>query len=214
MTILAKKDQIEEITKINNLRERKALDNEYHHNIEIDVIKSICHRKNNKIMKKYLLRVQSQALQIWYQRLLETKLSQERLKKIFQSMINRLLGEGFARYKLVYLKFKQHQKNLKKSILIRQVLENKSKRTIFNAYCAYIQNFKKAKFIVTILMGKLDIWQKKKAVKTWIENGNIKVLSRLNLQILSNISDIESKNKFLGLQDSENQGKLKEVESH
>jgi hypothetical protein len=57
MTILAKKDTINQITKINSKREREALENDYHHNIEIDVLKSISHRKNNKILRKYLLRI-------------------------------------------------------------------------------------------------------------------------------------------------------------
>lgn len=176
MTILAKKDKISEISKINSQKEREALENDYRHNIEMDVLKSICHRKNNKVLRKYLMRVQNQALQIWYQRLLETKKCQSMQKRIFQNMMNRLIGESFGRYKNVYLKFKQHQKNLKKSVLIRQVLENKSKRTIFDAYCGYIQNFKKAKFIMMILMGKLDIWQKRKTFRVWIENGNVKVM--------------------------------------
>jgi len=27
-----------------------------------------------------------------------------------------------------------------------------------------------------ILMGKLDIWQKRKTFRVWIENGNVKVM--------------------------------------
>jgi hypothetical protein len=53
-----------------------------------------------------------------------------------------------------------------------------------------------------ILMGKLEIWQKKKIFKTWIENGNIKVIHSLNLKVLSNIAEIEDKNKFLGIKDA------------
>ena len=52
-----------------------------------------------------------------------------------------------------------------------------------------------------ILMGKVEIWQKKKVFKTWIENGNIMVLNSLNLKVLSNIAEIEDKNKFLGIKD-------------
>jgi hypothetical protein len=58
MTILAKKDKISEISKINSQKEREALENEYRHNLEMDVLKSICHRKNNKVLRKYLMRVQ------------------------------------------------------------------------------------------------------------------------------------------------------------
>ena len=66
MTILAKKEKISEISKLNAISERETLENEYQHNIEIDVLRSISHRKNNKILRKYLLRVQYQALQVWY----------------------------------------------------------------------------------------------------------------------------------------------------
>ena len=65
-----------------------------------------------------------------------------------------------------------------------------------------------------ILMGKVEIWQKKKVFKTWIENGNIMVLNSLNLKVLSNIAEIEDKNKFLGIKDQQHQSKLKEVETY
>ena len=57
MTILAKKDTIGQITKVNSQREREALENDQVHNVEIGVLKSISHRKNNKILRKYLLRI-------------------------------------------------------------------------------------------------------------------------------------------------------------
>jgi hypothetical protein len=128
-------------------------------------------------------------------------------------MFKRLLTESFGKYKTVYLKSKQHEKNLKKSQVIRQVLETKTLRKIFDAYCGYIQNFKKSKTFMFIILGRLDTLEKKKTFRTWIENGNVKVMHKLNKQIIENIHVIDTKNKVIGLKESENQSILKEVET-
>lgn len=65
-----------------------------------------------------------------------------------------------------------------------------------------------------ILIGKVDIWQKRKTFRVWIENGNVKVMQSLNSKILKNVADIDDKNKILGLKDAENQAQLQELDAY
>lgn len=65
-----------------------------------------------------------------------------------------------------------------------------------------------------ILIGKVDIWQKRKTFRVWIENGNVKVMQSLNSKILKNVADIDDKNKILGLKDAENQAKMQELDAY
>lgn len=55
-----------------------------------------------------------------------------------------------------------------------------------------------------VIVGRLDIWQKKRTFRTWIENGNIKVMFKLNRQIMSGVEIVDQKNKVIGMQETEN----------
>ena len=56
MSILIKEKNILSMNKLNSDYERNSLENEYKINIDLEVLKSIASRKNNKLLRKFLLR--------------------------------------------------------------------------------------------------------------------------------------------------------------
>ena len=94
-------------------------------------------------------------------------------------MRKRLLIQAFTIYKTIYMKSKQHDRNVSSSEYFQDTLQKRLLRRTFNAYCCYLKNFQDGKKAMKRIMLKIDQWSKKRAIKTWRVNGDAKRMDEL-----------------------------------
>ena len=91
----------------------------------------------------------------------------ERKSSIHSKMRKRLLRDSFGRYKVFYLKCKQHDRNLVSAGHLTYVFNVRTMRSCFNAYCAFVHKQRRAKNYVGRILIRMDLWMKRRAIITW-----------------------------------------------
>ena len=71
-------------------------------------------------------------------------------------------------------------------------------RKHFNAYCAYIANYKVSKRCLRKILHRLNVWIKKRTLKDWKQNSELKRIWMLENKINDQVGDIDDKNKYIG----------------
>jgi len=95
---------------------------------------------------------------------------------VFSRYRLRLLKEAFEIYKEFNKRERQRSTNRTSAECLRQTLEVRTLRRVFNAHCAYVHTHKAAKRKLSKALWKIDHWQLERTMKTWKDNGNSKRL--------------------------------------
>ena len=114
----------------------------------------------------------------------------------------RFLRDAWDRYKTFLLKCRQHDRNVISGDKLKQTWDRRKLRRCFDAYCAFTQYHKKAKGRCGRMLQHMELWMKKKAITTWLENGHMKRMYEINLGQHTCVGQIEGMGRSLNSMDS------------
>lgn len=150
------------------------------------------------MFRKFMLRAQQNAFDRWRDRIEGFRVGKTRNNQVLQKMRIRFTKDAFYRFKEFALKGKQHERNEVSAEHLLGTLNKRTLRRHFNAYCSFIHRHKTAKKYWKRILQRMDLWQKKRTMKRWRENGNLKRIFELQQIQNETAAAIESRNKNIG----------------